>query len=85
MTPFRKRVLAVVAAIPRGSTMTYKEVAAAAGSPNAAHAVGSFMKANYDPKIPCHRVVKSDGTPGHYNRGDANKVKILTSEGALKS
>lgn len=84
MISFRERVIAVVTKIPRGKTMTYKEVAAAAGSPNAARAVGSIMKLNYDPKIPYHRVVKSDGTPGQYNRGDANKIKILKSEGAIK-
>ncbi len=85
MKTFRSRALAVVAKIPRGRTMSYKEVAAAAGSPNAARAVGSLMAKNYDPKIPCHRVIKSDGTSGQYNRGAAEKIKILKSEGALKA
>ncbi len=84
MTDFHERVLAVVAKIQRGRTMTYKEVAAAAGSPHAARAVGSIMKSNYNPNIPCHRVVRSDGTAGRYNRGDENKIKILKEEGALK-
>ena len=84
VTDFHERVLAVVAKIQRGRTMTYKEVAAAAGSPHAARAVGSIMKSNYNPNIPCHRVVRSDGTAGRYNRGDENKIKILKEEGALK-
>lgn len=83
MKTFREHVLAVVAKIPRGETRTYKQVAIAAGSPNAARAVGTIMKSNYDPNIPCHRVVRSDGTPGRYNRGDQNKIKILKEEGAI--
>ena len=80
---FRQHVLDIVAAIPRGQTRTYKQVAAAAGSPNAARAVGTIMKSNYDPKIPCHRVIRSDGKPGEYNRGGpAAKTKILLNEGA---
>ena len=63
--------------------MTYAEVAAAAGSPNAYRAVGSVMKYNYDPSIPCHRVVRSDGTPGQYNRGAERKEALLKQEGAL--
>ncbi|MCX6780860.1 MAG: MGMT family protein [Candidatus Magasanikbacteria bacterium] len=84
MKSFRERVLEIVATIHRGETRTYKQVAAAAGSPNAARAVGTIMKSNYDPKIPCHRVVRSDGKPGEYNRGAENKIKILREEGAIK-
>lgn len=81
--PFKHRVLAVVRRIPRGSVMTYKEVAAAAGSPRAFRAVGSFMKANRDPGVPCHRVVRSDLRPGEYNRtgGTKTKVRRLAAEG----
>jgi methylated-DNA-[protein]-cysteine S-methyltransferase len=79
---FTQKVLKIVAKIPRGKIMTYGEVAAAAGSPGAARAVGSIMKHNDDPKIPCHRVVKADGTVGGYNslRGDS-KRKLLLKEG----
>lgn len=80
--PFRARVLAVVARIPAGQVMTYQEVAAAAGSPRAARAVGQIMARNNDPSVPCHRVVRSDGTPGGYNRGALNKVLKLKAEGA---
>ncbi len=66
---FTQRVKEVVQSIQEGSVLTYKEVATRAGNPNAARAVGMIMSKNYDPKIPCHRVVRSDGTMGGYNRG----------------
>lgn len=79
---FRQHVLEVVRAIPRGSTMSYGEVAEAAGSPGAARAVGSIMKGNHDPSVPCHRVIKSDGTAGEYNGGVKKKIALLRKEGA---
>lgn len=63
--------------------MTYKEVAAKAGYPNASRAVGSILATNFDPKIPCHRVIRSDGGMGGYNRGIENKLAILKKEGAF--
>lgn len=81
---FKERVLGVVAAIPVGETLTYKEVADRAGSPNAYRAVGSIMSRNFRPDIPCHRVVKSDGSLGSYNRGGAaKKLELLQKEKAL--
>jgi len=78
---FSKKVYAVVKAIPRGKTMTYKQVAERAGNPKAARAVGTLMAKNFDQKIPCHRVVKSDGTVGGYNRGGpGRKVELLLKE-----
>ncbi len=71
----------VVSKIPRGKTMSYAEVAALAGNPRAARAVGSIMHANCDPHVPCHRVIRSDGSPGGYNRGIAAKLKRLRAEG----
>jgi len=77
-------VLSVVKNIPHGSVLTYKEVALKAGSEHAARAVGSVMSRNYDPTVPCHRVVRSDGMLGNYNRGGAYiKRKLLRKEGAL--
>ena len=65
--------------------MTYKEVAKRAGSPKAFRAVGSIMAKNFDSDIPCHRVIKSDGTLGNYNRGGATKkMTLLRKEGAVK-
>ena len=52
MKTFRDKVRAIVAKIPEGKTMTYKQVATKAGSPNAARAVGAVMRANYDKEIP---------------------------------
>ncbi len=80
---FTQKVLEIVRKIPKGKVLTYKQVAKLAGSPNAARAVGSVLKQNYDPKIPCHRVVRSDGVVGEYNRGRVNKIKLLKAEGAL--
>ncbi|MEK7087831.1 MAG: MGMT family protein, partial [Patescibacteria group bacterium] len=64
---FRERVFAVVKKIPAGCVLTYKDVAHRTGAPLAARAVGGILKGNYDPRIPCHRVIRSDGTPGGYN------------------
>ena len=80
---FTQKVFSVVRDIPRGSTLTYKAVAARAGNPRAFRAVGNILNTNYDPRIPCHRVVRSDGRAGGYNRGAARKKKILAEEGAL--
>ena len=58
---FSNSVRAVVKKIPKGRTMTYKQVATKAGNPKAARAVGMIMSHNFDSKIPCHRVVRGDG------------------------
>jgi methylated-DNA-[protein]-cysteine S-methyltransferase len=82
---FTECVRNVVRKIPHGKTMTYKEVAAKAGNEKASRVVGSIMKANYDPEIPCHRVIRSDGKFGDYNRGGSKeKLRILKDEGAIK-
>lgn len=63
--------------------MTYAEVARRAGNPRASRAVGNIMHHNPDTKkVPCHRVVRSDGTPGGYARGTRRKIAILRREGA---
>lgn len=82
---FTVRVHAVVARIPKGSVMTYGEVAARAGRPGAGRAVGNIMHRNPDPaRVPCHRVVRADGTVGGYAYGGtAKKAAILRREGVL--
>ncbi len=80
---FTLRVHAVVRSIPRGQVLTYKEVAKRALRPRAFRAVGTILNKNYDPSIPCHRVIRSDGKTGGYNRGAARKKAILKKEGAL--
>lgn len=84
MSDFAERVRAVVRSIPKGTMLTYQAVAARAGSPGAARAVGTIMANNYHKDVPCHRVIRSDGTLGQYNRGGtAAKKKLLVSEGAI--
>ncbi|HEY9584462.1 MAG TPA: MGMT family protein [Candidatus Paceibacterota bacterium] len=80
---FREKVFSVVRKIPKGQTLTYAEVARLAGSPRAARGVGSILHTNYNPKIPCHRVIRSDGKLGGYNRGNILKLKKLKAEKAL--
>ena len=77
---FTKRVLEVVAQIERGQVYTYKKVAELAGNPKAFRAVGSILNKNYNPDIPCHRVIRSDGKLGGYNRGQSLKKLLLESE-----
>jgi len=79
---FRSRVLQIVRKIPYGKTRTYKEVAIAAGQPKAYRAVGNILHTNFDPGIPCHRVVRSDGKSGGWNRGAAAKARLLEEEKA---
>lgn len=82
MKSFTEKTRAVVKKIPKGKVMTYAEVAKAAGSPKAYRAVASIMAANYDLEVPCHRVIRSDGGLGGYNRGGIEKKRaILESEG----
>lgn len=85
MTTFEEAVYAVVRKIPEGSVMTYKQVAHAVKRPRAYRAVGSALKKNYDPDIPCHRVVRSDLDLGNYNRGRSNKRHLLIKEGYLNA
>lgn len=81
-TPFQRRVLEVVAGIPRGEVRPYAWVAREAGSPKASRAVGTVMANNPVPLlIPCHRVVRNDGTTGQYAFGAGEKVGLLEGEG----
>jgi O-6-methylguanine DNA methyltransferase len=77
---FAERVREVVRSIPKGITMTYKEVATEAGNPRAARAVGTIMSKNFDPTVPCHRVIRADGKIGGYNRGGAERKRMLLAE-----
>lgn len=77
---FKQRVLNIVRAIKVGETYTYKQVATLAGSPKAYRAVGTILSKNMNPNIPCHRVIKSDGSYGDYNRGKTLKEQILECE-----
>jgi len=82
---FAQKVYAIIKKIPKGETRSYKEVAWAIGQPNASRAVGTALSKNTDPKVPCHRVIRSDGTIGEYNQiNGPSKKELLMKEGALK-
>lgn len=84
MKTFAERVYAVVATIPKGKVLTYKEVAKRAGNERACRAVGNILNKNVDPLVPCHRVIRSDGVIGGYRDGGKRKVERLTEEGYIK-
>jgi len=83
MATLKHKVLEVVSRIPKGKTMTYAEVAKKAGNVKAYRAVGNILNKNYNPLIPCHRVVRSDGSLGGYNRGSNKKRELLRKENAI--
>ena len=80
---FSKKVYTIVAAIPAGETLTYKEVAERAGRPKAYRVVGNILNKNNDPCIPCHRVIRADGSVGGYNKGRQKKKSLLRQEKLL--
>jgi methylated-DNA-[protein]-cysteine S-methyltransferase len=86
LTDFQKEVLIVTAGIERGNTLTYKQVAEKIGHGKAYRAVGTALKKNpLAPKIPCHRVIKSDGSVGNYSGkgGAGGKRELLIREFAI--
>jgi len=81
-TLFEQRVYAVVRRIPKGEVRSYQWVARQLGNPRAARAVGQALKRNRDPaQVPCHRVIRSDGSLGGYAWGPARKRRLLREEG----
>lgn len=84
MITFTQKVLKVVAHIPKGTTLTYKQVAKNAGNENASRAVGMIMSKNQDKHIPCHRVIRSDGKIGGYNGLQGKDKRILLEQEAAK-
>lgn len=80
---FKEKIYQIVSKIPEGRVLTYQEVARLAGRPKAYRAVGNILNKNYDPTIPCHRVIRSDGRAGGYNRGADRKKDILSREGIV--
>jgi methylated-DNA-[protein]-cysteine S-methyltransferase len=80
---FRRQVLGRLRDIPYGSTRSYAAVAASAGNPRAVRAVGTACATNPVPiVVPCHRVVRSDGTAGGYLGGPETKAFLLRLESA---
>jgi O-6-methylguanine DNA methyltransferase len=74
-------VLSAVRRIPPGRVATYGDVAAAAGAPRAARAVGNIMKGCRAPGVPCHRVVAAGGRLGGYGGSEGLKRALLGAEG----
>ena len=82
VTKFQNKVYEIVKKIPRGKVMSYKEVAEKIGKPRAYRAVGNALNksASWRTDIPCHRVIRSDGSIGGYRKGIKKKVKLLKNE-----
>ena len=82
-TPFQVKVWKYLKTIPKGKVITYKQLAIAIKMPNAARAVANACaKSPYAPKIPCHRVIRSDGGLGGYSGpgGIRQKIRLLRAE-----
>jgi len=83
-TTFERAVFAALAAVPYGRPVSYRDLAHAAGRPNAYRAVGSVMARNTLPiLLPCHRVIHNDGTLGYYGDDPTWKARLLRLEGWL--
>ena len=85
-TNFQLKVWKYLQEIPKGRVKTYLEVAKAIGKPKAFRAVANAVGKNpYPPKIPCHRVIRSDGSLGGYSGkgGIKEKRRLLTLEKVL--
>jgi len=80
---FRAKVYETIKKIPQGKTMTYGQVARTIGNPKAARAVGNALAKNRNSRIPCHRVIRSDGKIGGYKDGIRKKRELLVKEGIV--
>jgi len=79
---FNQKVWEKLKGIPKGRISTYKEIAKAIGKPKAFRAVGNACNKNpFAPKVPCHRIVKSNGRIGGYAQGPKKKTELLEREG----
>jgi methylated-DNA-[protein]-cysteine S-methyltransferase len=82
LTKFQKKVYKVVLSIPEGETRSYKWVAKKVKNSKSARAVGNVLNKNpYVGKIPCHRVIKNNGSLGGFSMGRRKKKLLLHSEG----
>lgn len=80
---FRRKVFGACARIRKGRVSTYSEIANAIGKPGASRAVGNALNKNRSAKVPCHRVVRSDGRIGGFAHGSGKKIQMLRKEGIL--
>ena len=83
MKSFNERCYSILIKVPKGKVTTYKAIANKLNT-KAYRAVGNAMNKNPNaPKVPCHRVVNTDGKLGGYASGLKNKIKILKKEGVI--
>ena len=81
LTRFQQQVYRAVSRIPKGKTRSYQWVAQRIDRPRAARAVGNALHRNpFTPRIPCHRVIRADGSLGGFSRGPAKKRRLLLAE-----
>jgi O-6-methylguanine DNA methyltransferase len=79
---FQRRALVRLRRVPAGSVVTYQGLAAAVGTPSGQRAIGNTVASNPVPiYVPCHRVIRSDGSLGNYGGGPERKLKLLRAEG----
>jgi O-6-methylguanine DNA methyltransferase len=81
MISFTKMVFAACSRIPKGKVSTYGIIARVIGKPGASRAVGNALNKNRLASVPCHRVVRGDGTVGGFAGGTQKKMRILKKEG----
>lgn len=82
LTDFERGVYRAVLMIPKGEVRSYKWVAVKTGRPLSSRAVGNALNKNpYPGDVPCHRVVRSDGSIGGFARGASAKRRMLLAEG----
>ena len=83
LSTFAQAVYRAICRIPRGQTRSYRWVASQIGRPKAARAVGNALNKNpFAPKVPCHRIIRTNGMIGGYAGGTEEKRSILIKEGA---
>lgn len=81
-TKFEEKVYSAVKKIPKGEVRSYEWVAKQIGNPKAVRAVGNALNKNpYAPIVPCHRVIRKDGSIGGFASGTRNKIELLKKEG----
>jgi len=82
-TSFQRKVYEAVKKIQKGKVLTYKEVAEQIGLSKSYRAVGNALNKNRNPGVPCHRVIRSDGSIGGFRGGTKKKSSLLKKEGVI--
>jgi methylated-DNA-[protein]-cysteine S-methyltransferase len=84
ISKFAQQVYELTKKIPRGRVATYRSIAQALQQPGASRAVGNALNKNpYAPQVPCHRVIRSDGSVGGFASGPQKKIRLLKREGLV--